>query len=87
MTYGWAILIVIVVIASLYSLGVFKEPVALPDVACEYLCVSKNLKFNSFDNIDGTCVCSECETFTGEALQNIEYQACDNKTFYIELIE
>lgn len=37
MTYGWAILIVIVVIAALYSMGVFSEPFPSKSNVCKSL--------------------------------------------------
>ena len=30
MTYGWAILIIVVVVAALYAMGVFKQKAAIP---------------------------------------------------------
>jgi len=69
MTYGWAILIVIVVVCALYAMGVFTEPeykvtgddaVKLCEEVCEKVETKENelVKYYDYD-IDLTCRCKK----------------------------
>lgn len=62
MTYGWAILIIIVVIASLYAMGVFNPPKLVPCSPCFSYFIFKDyadgtlLLDNGFKSIDNVVV-------------------------------
>ena len=66
MTYGWAILIIAIVLASLWSLGLFSSPVAGSGAACAgtvgYLCGTPVLESN------GLLLTSIGQTASGSAI-------------------
>jgi len=59
--YGWAILIIIVVIGVLFAMGVFKvQPYADFKEGCKTLCKESGLEFKSWHN-EGGCIACDCE--------------------------
>lgn len=81
-TYGWAILVILVVVVALYAMGIFNPQDTVDHTTCEYVCAFKRLEYgNEYQN---TCVCLDCEEFTDEG---VEYRACVEKEFKIQEIE
>ena len=68
MTYGWAILIIVVIIGALWKMGVFtsttKEDFAS---SCENLCRNENLEYKGFsdDRTSDGLGCVVCDCYKG----------------------
>ena len=79
-TYGWAILIVIVVISALYSMGVFTIRRYETDTL-KLFCENQSMDF-TFGQLDNDKVYSCCENETINP--NCEVQQIGNLTFISE---
>ena len=72
MTYGWAILIIIVVIGALWKMGVFDEtPETTSEEICQAKCESKDyhfLRYHFLNDLNNdrikVCWCAKC-SFSG----------------------
>jgi len=59
LTYGWAILIIIVVVGALYVMNVFTvQPYYDYGEGCKTLCKNQNLEYTSWGKVGGCIVCN-----------------------------
>lgn len=84
MTYGWAILIIVVVVCALWAMGVFgKTPIPEQKTFCEQLCVKANMTFYNY----GGDYC-ECQPLKKNCITigNTEYCKDEGQSWIVKYI-
>jgi len=87
-TYGWAILIIIVVVGALYAMGVFQgqtpEQITKQVDFCKNLCVQANLTYYSYGK--EYCECKP-EKENCIAIQNVEYCKDEGSSWIVKYMK
>jgi hypothetical protein len=90
MTYGWAILIVIVVVCALYAMGVFTLPpkggVAIFRKVCRDLCESKDYYFRDY-SFENYCECFEVVCSDIVTMGNYTFEGdCERTNYHYRVV-